>query len=180
MEATDILRNEHALILRAVDILDEVVRRLEGGDVIRPASLGPLVDFFRLFADDCHHAKEEGALFPELEEAGYGKSPGPLAVLRLEHEEGRARLRTLAVAIRHFERKESRERFVIAAREYSALLRHHIRKENDGLLVLADRVLGPAQDRWLVSAFATYDRERNDVRERYRAVVGNLTGQFGV
>ncbi len=180
MNSTDILRDEHALILKGVEILDEVVRQLEGGGLINSAPLAPLVDFFRRFADDCHHAKEEGALFPVLEEAGYSTERGPLAVLKIEHEEGRARLRALAADVAHFERKESRDRFIIDAREYGALLRHHIHKENDALLVLAERVLNSAQDRRLVSVFATYDRERQNTPGRYERVLGALSEEFAV
>jgi len=51
--------------------------------------LKEMVNFFKLFADKCHHGKEEGMLFPEMEKVGITKENGPIGQMLLEHVEGR-------------------------------------------------------------------------------------------
>lgn len=49
-----------------------------------------IVQFFQVFADKCHHGKEENLLFPELERSGSPKERGPIAVMLAEHEQGQS------------------------------------------------------------------------------------------
>mgnify|MGYP000753666721 CR=1 FL=1 len=42
------------------------------------------VDFFRMFADRCHHAKEENHLFPAMEAKGMPREGGPTGVMLYE------------------------------------------------------------------------------------------------
>jgi hemerythrin-like domain-containing protein len=139
-----------------------------------------LIAFFHRFADDCHHAKEEGALFPELELAGYLTDTEPIHALMVEHEQGRALLSSLALLAEHLDLVGSRKNFIETARAYTAMARRHIQIENDVLFVIAERVLGSAQNRWLLSAFATYDRERRGVRERYEQVISELSHELAL
>jgi len=66
--ATQILRNEHDAILSMLDATEEAARQLGAGEAVEPRVLDGLLEFFRLFADRCHHGKEEDLLFPKLEE----------------------------------------------------------------------------------------------------------------
>lgn len=50
--------------------------------------LEQLLNFFRVFADLCHHGKEEQYLFPALEAAGIPRESGPAGVMLAEHAEG--------------------------------------------------------------------------------------------
>ena len=57
--ATGVLRKEHDAILRMLDVTEEVARQLDRGARVAPETLAGLLEFFRLFADRCHHGKEE-------------------------------------------------------------------------------------------------------------------------
>ena len=70
-------------------ILDKVCARLESKEKVDPEHLEPIVEFFRVFADKCHHGKEEDLLFPEMEKAGVPKEMGPIGVMLAEHQQGR-------------------------------------------------------------------------------------------
>jgi hemerythrin-like domain-containing protein len=59
-----VLAEEHALILRAVELLERGLARLEVGTSIGGPFFAALVEFFQVFADRYHHGKEEGILFP--------------------------------------------------------------------------------------------------------------------
>jgi hemerythrin-like domain-containing protein len=131
--ATEILHDEHRLILRVLLSLEAAAERLGGGGALPEGLWAGLIGWLRDFADRNHHAKEEGALFPAMIKAGVPARGGPIDVMLEEHAEGRALLRLM-------ETGEPDER-AGAARRYVGLLRGHIDKENEILFPLADAVL---------------------------------------
>ena len=59
---TDVLKAEHRVIERVLDAAETMIDQPEiDRDFFEKA-----MDFFRNFADGCHHAKEEDLLFPGL------------------------------------------------------------------------------------------------------------------
>ena len=93
-----VLRKEHKGILKMLDVTDEVARRLEAGQSVAPEKLADLLEFFRLFADQCHHGKEEDLLFPRLEQRGMPRAGGPIGVMLAEHDQGRSLIKQMAEA----------------------------------------------------------------------------------
>jgi hypothetical protein len=67
MTPTDQLKEEHEGILLMLRILEKVSAKLKSGEKVDPDHLERIVEFFRVFADKCHHGKEEDLLFPEME-----------------------------------------------------------------------------------------------------------------
>jgi hemerythrin-like domain-containing protein len=136
---TSTLREEHQVILRVLDVLERILERGEKGDWDYDA-MEECVAFFRLFADACHHAKEEDLLFPELEARGMPKDTGPIAVMLFEHQQGRALVAQMSKALPGVRtgEAESLARYENAARAYVELLRGHILKEDNVLFNMAD------------------------------------------
>ncbi len=130
---TDVLRDEHGLILRGLDVLETAAGRLEAGQEPPDGWWEDALDWLRSFADRTHHAKEEDLLFPAMIRAGLPSAGGPIDVMLEEHERGRALVRAMSVS--------TGAARAAAAREYVALLRAHIDKENEVLFPLADAVL---------------------------------------
>jgi hemerythrin-like domain-containing protein len=58
--------HEHRLIERMLDLLRKETTRIQNGERVDPLFIEQAVDFFRTFADRCHHGKEEDILFREL------------------------------------------------------------------------------------------------------------------
>ncbi len=52
-----------------------------------------------MFADQCHHGKEEDLLFPAMEAAGIPRESGPIGVMLEEHNIGRQYVRGMAEAV---------------------------------------------------------------------------------
>ncbi|MFW6067470.1 MAG: hemerythrin domain-containing protein [Myxococcota bacterium] len=142
MTLTDILRREHDLITRALDVLRGVSDAPDAPGAQHAAER--LVAFFRDFADGAHHAREEGALFPALQSRGLPREGGPVGCMLREHDEGRRLVGHMARCVEvGLVDRESREAFREAARDYAILLGQHIFKENHVLFDMADRVLPP-------------------------------------
>ena len=142
---TDILREEHRVILRALDALEAAAARLAAGRPLPEGWWPEIIAWLRGFADRTHHAKEESSLFPAMVKAGVPSAGGPIGVMLEEHERGRALVRAM-------EAGEPAAR-AAKAREFVALLREHIDKENGVLFPLADAVLDESAQRALQREF---------------------------
>ncbi len=141
--ATGILRAEHRLILEVASVLERALDTGEGDH----DTLGDCIAFFRLFADACHHGKEEDLLFPALEDEGMPTDAGPIAVMLHEHRIGREFIRRMADALPRSGEGDSTAATEVAdaGRGYIELIRAHIAKEDGVLFEMADgMVTGPA------------------------------------
>jgi len=127
-----ILAEEHALILRAVDLLERGLARLEAGTSRGGPFFAALVEFFQVFADRYHHGKEEGILFPFMvAEMDYPQKSGPVAVLSSDHTAGRACVRAMAAAAARLEAEPAATAELLEhGLVYAALLRAHIDRED--------------------------------------------------
>jgi hemerythrin-like domain-containing protein len=160
--ATLILRKEHEAILKMLDASEEAARRIESGQTVAPETLEGLLEFFRLFADRCHHGKEEDLLFPLLESRGLPRQGGPLGVMLREHDQGRELIRQMVEAVGASRTGDTTTlaRWAEAARAYAQLLRAHIGKENDVLFVMADNMLSPEEQSALAAEFEKFEVEQ--------------------
>jgi hemerythrin-like domain-containing protein len=160
--ATFILRKEHDAILKMLDATEEAARRIEAGQAVAPETLEGLLEFFRLFADRCHHGKEEDLLFPLLESRGLPRDGGPTGVMLREHDQGRALIRQMVEAVEASKcgASDAPARWARAARAYAELLRAHIAKENDILFVMAENMLSPEEQSNLAAEFEKLEVEK--------------------
>jgi hemerythrin-like domain-containing protein len=179
---TGVLREEHQLILRVLDVLQALLERGEAGEWDLDA-IQECVDFFRLFADACHHGKEEDLLFPELESRGMPREGGPIAVMLFEHKQGRGFVARMAKALEDARGGEvgPLTRLDHAARSYLELLRAHINKEDNVLFNMADQLVeGPGCDRLCAEYDVVCARHfEGRTKEQLEVLAGNLLGRYG-
>ena len=97
-KATEVLRKEHDAILKMIEATEITAARLERGEKVPDSLLAGLIEFFKLFADRCHHGKEEEIFFPRLVEKGMPRDGGPVGVMLQEHEMGRELIRRMSQA----------------------------------------------------------------------------------
>jgi hemerythrin-like domain-containing protein len=180
--ATDILRSEHDVILRMLDATEEVARQLGSGATVAPATLDGLLEFFRLFADRCHHGKEEDLLFPLLHEKGMPREMGPIGVMLSEHAQGRELIAQMArAAAAHSQGlPQAGVEWARAARGYAALLREHISKENNILFVMAERMLTPDEQGRLAEQFERVETDKMGAgtHERLHSLMDKLLAEI--
>jgi hemerythrin-like domain-containing protein len=159
MDAMETLMSEHRLIERGLDALvafaEEATRKTSDDK----AELGRFVTFIREFADAHHHGKEEDVLFAAMVEAGFPRHAGPVAVMLMEHDQGRAHVRVLADLAGQAGpwSAEDRQRLVEAAGGFAALLHAHIRKEDAILYPMAEQRLAPELLARVDETCAAYD-----------------------
>ena len=177
---TQILSDEHRVIERVLSALEELTRLPVSGSLERWQKA---LEFFRHFADQCHHFKEEKVLFPAMEAHGIPGEGGPIGMMLAEHEEGRAHVRFMSAAVEQFAmgRTVSEESLLSHARADLILLREHIQKEDDILFRMADEVMTAEEQKTLSAAFAQHEAEEMGagVHEKYLKIAAELEGATG-
>lgn len=181
MNATDRLRAEHEGIMTMLDILERVCDQMASRKPANLDHLGRIIEFLSVFADKCHHGKEENILFPALEKVGIAKEGGPIGVMLTEHDRGRELIRLMRKAVEELKGgRDTNEDFVKAARAYIDLLRNHIVKENNVLFVMAEKNLAKEEQAHLFEAFETMEREEigEGTHEAFHLLLDELKGLY--
>ena len=179
-KATEMLSAEHRVIERVLAVLQKLTTRPVENSL---DSWRKAVDFFRLFADQCHHLKEEQVLFPAMEEHGIPRDGGPVGMMLMEHEEGRTYVRSMLAAIALVETKNeaAKEILVDKAKAYLQLLKEHIQKEDEILFKIADNVISPDEQKQLLRSFEEHEAKEigEGVHEKYLKIAEELEAKTG-
>ena len=159
MTAIEELKAEHEAVLLTIRILDKITSKLEAGQAIDIRHLDQILEFLKVFVDQCHHGKEEKLLFPAMEEAGIPREGGPLGVMFYEHDQGRSYVQGLRSGVEDYRGGKDNAIAEISkyARNYGQLLTAHINKENNVLYVMAERVLSSDKMAEMAKSFATIE-----------------------
>jgi hemerythrin-like domain-containing protein len=161
MKPTEDLKKEHEAIKLMLRILEKVSERLEAGEKVSAEHLDRILEFIRVFADKCHHGKEEGLLFQAMEKAGIPGERGPIGVMLYEHGEGRNFVKGMSDAVERYKKGEKKAGREVAknARNYASLLSQHIEKEDNVLYPMADGRLSAAAQEELEKGFEKIEKE---------------------
>lgn len=178
MEATDILSAEHRVIERVLSALEVGGNALESGRSIDAGFFLEAVDFFKGFADGCHHKKEEGVLFVSMAKFGIPVEGGPIGVMLSEHEMGRAYVRAIQAAAQKILAgdQSARQDLINSIQGYTNLLRQHIVKEDQVLFPIANRVIPKADQEAVSTGFEQVEHEETGegIHEKYLALAESL------
>ncbi|MFW9914111.1 MAG: hemerythrin domain-containing protein [Candidatus Thorarchaeota archaeon] len=161
MKATDELVKEHEAIKLMLSILEQVCLRIDQGEKIIPTTLDNIVEFIRVFADKCHHGKEEDLLFPAMVKMGIPQNGGPIGVMLSEHKMGRDFVKGMLTGIDYYKENKEGWSFLFSenARKYIQLLRQHIDKEDNILYPMANQRLSSEQQKELLRQFENVEVE---------------------
>lgn len=178
MKATDVLSEEHRVIERVLDTLEAGSNQLDMGQSVRPEFFLAATDFMRGFADGCHHKKEEGVLFKHMEKQGMPVEGSPIGVMLAEHEMGRQYTRALHAAALDLQagKIDAAPRIVQNSRGYVALLRQHIKKEDNILFPMANKLIpvGQHDSVWEGFEHVEHAETGEGVHEKYLALADEL------
>ena len=177
-KATKDLKNEHSAIIHVLKILDKIMANHTKADLVKLQYYKELVDFLKIFADKCHHGKEENFLFEALISKGILNQGGPIGVMLEEHIEGREYIALMSRALEAANIAE----FTPAAIGYRDLLRKHIDKENNVLFVMADQLLDEKSQDELFEKFERHEESviGHGVHEELHAKINKWATDFEV
>ncbi len=156
---TEILKEEHENVLKKLDALEETISHLDKKEEIS-AKLGELASFFKTDFW-IHFAKEEEALFPEIERF-IPREGGPTGMMLIEHEDLRNTNTEIQPAIDRYLRDSDNLEVQGMIQErgthFIGVLRDHINKENNILFMMADMHLDQTQIDKVIKLFHEIDK----------------------
>ena len=159
-KATEALEREHKVIQKVVAVMVQLVAQLELRHAVDANVLRDLLQFMRIFSDQCHHGKEESYFFPYLESKGVPATGCPLSALKGEHAKSRQLMDHLnsAAAAYIADSEKGRLTLIQVLQSLVALYPAHIWKEDYLLFPMADKILSDADLELLLRQFETAEK----------------------
>jgi hemerythrin-like domain-containing protein len=168
------LMHEHRLIERLLHLVERETAGIEAGREADRRFIDQAVDFFRTYADRCHHGKEEDILFRELAKKPLSADEARvLAELVEEHVQGRA----LVKAIAETNRAGSPAELLPLLKRLAAFYPVHIAKEDKAFFFPVMRHFSRAEMDAMLAEFDDFDRRL--VHEKYAALVAEREAALG-
>ncbi len=178
MLPTEVLKHEHEIVLKVLQGAEQEAHSIKETGKVNIDRIRKIVDFTRNFTDGCHHAKEEKLLFPKLGEHGFSNNSGPIAVMLMEHVEGRRLTSEIANNAESYTSGDHSASNHLANNllSYADLLKNHIFKENNMLFNMADQVLSSKDNDELLKAFDKVETEElgEGVHEKYHQMAHEI------
>ncbi len=173
-KAIETLMNEHRLIEQVLGSLETYIESVEADKEAPREALRGYAEFFSNFADKCHHGKEEDQLFALMAKNGFPTEYGPIAVMLSDHAEGRSSVKALAAIASGSGPLSAKERSDATglARNYIAMLRSHIMKEDNILYPMALQAIKGEQMDELAAEFEAFEKKvmGEGAHERFHAL----------
>jgi hemerythrin-like domain-containing protein len=170
MKATEQLVQEHEGILLMLNIMSKVADNIDKSQEINKDHTEKILEFLKIFADKCHHGKEEDILFPVLE--------SPIGVMLYEHKVGRGFIKDMSEGFETYKTgdKSALPKISSAIKSYINLLTGHIHKENNILFPMGDRVLSEQHQSELLEKFEKLEAEKIGIskHEEFHAMLKQL------
>jgi hemerythrin-like domain-containing protein len=153
--ATEELAREHKVIQKAVAVMSQLVEQLELRHQVEADLLRDLLQFMRVFSEQCHHGKEESYFFPYLESRGVPSTGCPLSALRGEHAKTRQLMTDLNSAAAAYIAAPEKARLTLiqVLQSLVALYPAHIWKEEYLLFPMAEKILSEEDNIELLKQF---------------------------
>ena len=173
------LKHDHRVIQEVVAGMSAVADLLDSGKQVNPSILGDLVHFLAVFADQCHHAKEEQYLFPLLAAKVDAATKHQLQLLEKEHGAAAQLVGELAKASAVYIENPPvmRYRLVVLLRRLVELYPAHIWKEDYLLFPMAQQNLSEEEQEDMADKFQDVERE---VGQDVHAAFEMLAKQLGI
>jgi hemerythrin-like domain-containing protein len=154
-KATEALEHEHKVIQKAVAVMAQLVDQLELRHIVKADLLRDLLQFMRVFSDQCHHSKEESYFFPYLESKGVPSTGCPLSALKAEHTKSRQLMSDLNSAVANYigDPVKGRLTLIQVLQSLVTLYPAHIWKEDYLLFPMADKLLSEDDHSHLLEQF---------------------------
>lgn len=138
-----VLTSEHRTITTALSLVERVGLLVLAGDTQAVRDLASLLAFLRDFLVQGHCPREEAVLFPLMKQCGMAWESGPLKLLAAEHETGRRQLQRMQSLLGELDCGEeaARDQIFLEIRSYRDQLEAHMRKEDQVIFPLLQRLL---------------------------------------
>lgn len=153
--------DEHEVISQTEKVIEKLDHYWEISSEKYTKIVTILITFFRNYADDIHHRKEEEVLFPAISNHPDFKLREIIDELEQHHEDFRDYTKEIEEALD----KNEYEKSYNELKNYLQDLLDHIAVENDELFVLAETLLDEEELETIYFKFKDIDMEIGDYRK---------------
>lgn len=165
------LYNEHEMIMEATEVAKEAAALIGKDDARYASTVKDLLIFFKTYADEYHHHKEEEVLFPLMLESNEMLGDGVLKEMLENHEEFRDMLDAIAKDLEAGRLPQVRDGLA----KYNEALLDHMAVENDEVFHMALTLLDDNMLDRIGFQFEDHDREtgterKEELAERVRGL----------
>lgn len=170
-----LLMKEHRLIERMIALIQKEVSRLEKGGDVDSGFIENAADFISVYADACHHGKEEDFLFAELREKDISREHETIMdQLIAEHKYGRETVAALVNAGEKILKGEDNARDDVVARlkDLADFYPKHIDKEDHRFFLPVMEYLDEEEKHGMLKDFYEFDMEM--IHYKYGKVVDDM------
>jgi hemerythrin-like domain-containing protein len=165
-----------------VDLIKKEHEKVAGGGEPDIHLLSSAADFFSVYADRCHHGKEEDILFEELEKRG--GVPDELDEIRKklvrEHEQARQYVQNLRKAYGDYHTgggEDAKKRIAELLEKITDLYPQHIETEDKEFFFPVMDLFSKEEQDEMLERFYEFDRQM--IHEKYEQVVAELENRTG-
>jgi len=156
-----ILFEEHGIISEAIDVAKNAKSLIGVNNNEYESVISEVIRFFRIYADQYHHCKEEEILFPEMAKKNELLSDGILKEMLDNH----SYFRELLVAIESDIESQCYFEASLKIDEYTEALLDHMAIENDELFQAAYSLFSEDELENLYYRFIDKDRELGEIKK---------------
>ncbi len=166
---------EHRLIERVIKLWKAELERIEKNKCADPSFIDKAVDFMKIYADRCHHGKEEDILFRDMKKKPIsGEISRILQELMDEHVISRKNLAGLVDARKKYEAgdKAALKDIHKAIKTITELYPQHIEKEDKRFFLPSMNYFSDDEKARMITEFNDFDR--NLIHQRYKSIVAQI------
>jgi hemerythrin-like domain-containing protein len=172
-----VLFDEHDVITRAIEAARKAKDLLGKNNEEYRTTISELIRFFRVYADQYHHHKEEEILFPEMEKKNELLADGVIKEMFDNHAHFRELLRAIESDLEQNKYNEA----ALKVDEYAEALLDHIAVENEELFQTAYSLFSDNELENIYYRFVDLDRELGDAKKNdFKDMLAVLTKQLQV
>jgi len=150
-----VLFDEHEIIISAIDIAKEADKLIASNEIVYEKLIRDLISFFRLYADQYHHYKEEQILFPEMSKKNELLEDGVIKEMFENHEDFRDMIKNIETFLDKKEYVKAQQQL----NSYAEALLDHIAVENDEVFQMAESLFEKEELEKIYFRFDDCDRE---------------------
>lgn len=175
--STESLRRDHQLIEKMLKALDTTAGLLKSGRAVPAPILDQIIDFTSNFTIVCHHGKEEGSLFPALENSVMPREGGPIARMLYEHEVTKQLAAKMEESAKGYLQSGKPDALVADIKSYIDHMALHLAKENHRLFMMADMILQGKADQVSKDLAQTEEeklKELGKTRSHYEVLISEV------
>lgn len=166
------LLSEHRIIDKVLVAIAVAVDKIKSGEEIDKLLIEKIHEFMLVFADKCHHGKEENHLFTYLRKTGVPIKGCPIDILISEHQKARILVKQLSDS---FDSHSA----LSALQGIIDLYPGHIWKEDHLLFPMSKKILTTQQIIELDDIFKKVEREIGpDIHTRYISLANEINTFF--